>query len=293
MGNAEVKRLVGREYPALGRVLSCRKLAHDDVNSQNFLVNTGKGRYVFKEVFQGMDNPARIERMCRILAYCAKRGAKVPEPVRMRGGAYLAGKRSYLSKFYSGKPFQGTLSQIQSVARELAQLHKQIRAYKISYPWRPNAALYAHAKRSPVRFRQFFEWHREAKRQVLRDSNFSQLIHHDFQPGNILFNGNKVSVMLDFDGMRKGSCAYELAFASFRFGMFGEDDPARVRKKIDVFVREYLLRNRLKGISFSLLQFFFVEETLNRVSFLLKTRQRRPKELRKFFRLLNLSQKLS
>lgn len=153
--------------------------------------------------------PARIEKMCKVLLFCRKKGVKVPKVIDY-------GNDWYFLERVQGRPFNGSVAQIKSIAKELAVLHKALARCTISYPFAPNEKLYGRVGRKK-----------------------EQLIHFDVQPGNVLFKGNRVSAILDFDAMRKGSAIEEVAFSAFRFAVYKTSDPKDVKQRMRLFLNAY------------------------------------------------------
>jgi len=274
---------VAAVYPSIGNV-SHLKLHREGPNSRNYLVKAERGLFVLKEPKER--EPARIEKLCRILAFCTKKGVKAPEPVARKIGRYTGRDSAYLVGFSEGTLFDGSLAQTRSIAKELAFLHWTLAKVRTPYPYHPNGRWYRHL--SAKEFydiqerlgRSTFDKKVFAKKEMLkhtfaeyssqrRDKAF-QLVHYDMQPGNVLFQGKKVSVILDFDAMRRGDAMRELAFAAFRFALVSRSSGARLAKKVALFAEVYCEESNKSVPSMKDLQRDFISVTLERISYILR-----------------------
>lgn len=280
------KQYVELNFPDIGKTQLVHPLAHTGINSLNYLVETDRGRYVLKK-FAGSVIPAQTEAIGEILASCIGNGARVPEPVLTSRQSYGGAAGEYLlTKFYKGVSFNGTHAQVEDTAIQLAMLHKALKALEIRYEWQADAQLYKYfsveelttleslASKNSDEFSRSVLSHLELLkdlyaecRRVSGHDTRSQLIHCDIQPGNLLFNGSQVSVILDFGMMRKGDIRQDVAFAAFRLALFQQDD---VKGKIETFAETYSRHNRIDDLDFGQLKNWFLCHTLSRVNFILK-----------------------
>src|SRR3989344_8224589 len=132
MGNAGVKKYVEHSYPALGRVSSCRKLPGANINSANYLIGAGGRKYVLKK--DTITSRKRLELGARVLAFCKRKGAKVPEILPTAKGVFAGEGGFLLFAFSKGKLFSGSSKEMRSLARELARLHKALSRCPVLYP---------------------------------------------------------------------------------------------------------------------------------------------------------------
>ncbi len=249
------------------------------LNSKTSLVSLPQEVFVRKKLAKG-DNPKRIKAMIKILRFCKKAGVKVPEVLSL-------GKTEYTLKFYKGKLFNGSQIQMKSIAKELAMLHKVLAKCRIPYSFAPHAKLYEYPKKAPSKFltKLFLQYPK------MREEK--QLIHFDVQPGNVLFVGNRVLAILDFDAMRMGKVEEDIAFAAFRFAeKMEKTDRKNMRQNMDLFIKTYLRYNKVPGVTLGTLKPYLFSRLLSMVSAQLNSKKRNTKELQKFIRLLKLAEKV-
>lgn len=282
MGNVGVKKYVEQEYPALGGVLSCRKLPGANINSANYLVGIDGKKYVLKKDI--INSRKRLEFGARILAFCKRKGAKVPEVLPTAKGTFTGKGGFLLFAFSKGKLFSGNSKEIRSLAKELACLHGALSNCSVPYPAQRMAARsYAmlsprELKRMEKKFFRRKEWAvyfpalleasillAKRKRVFVRP----QLIHGDLQPGNVLFAKNKVALILDFGGMHQENPWREVAFAAFRFALVSHSSKA-VQAKVLRFSNAYARARGFSSPSFGELRLHFLAETFARISYILR-----------------------
>lgn len=278
-------------YPKIGKMQKIKELPHTNINSVNYLLKTKKGEFVLKH--DRVIKPAHLEKMARVLAFCAKQGARVPVPVKMKNGEYAGRGGFLLFRFVEGKPFSGNALQRDAMAKELAKLHLALARCPVPFPsQRPYARFYRplsqkELKKMPVLSRISRE---------LKKARFShkqlQFIHGDLQPGNVLFERNAVSLILDFGGMHRENSWREVAFAAFRFALVSHSSKA-AQTKVLRFSNAYARARGLSSPSFGELRLHFLAETFARVSYILRQQKETGKsawsrDLKKHLRFLRL-----
>ncbi len=281
----ELGLYIERNYPLLQKVRNVRLLNAKTINSTNYIVETSRGVFVLK-TGQEKEYVWR-EKIGQILAWCHQKGAKVPEPVKRKDGKYAdPTKGRYLMKFYAGEEFSGSDSQRKSVAKELALLHRALKTVRVQYDYQPHKEFYRHLtkqelqmiKKKAERRREGDQIDKQTQKRLgfleevfhahsRRKPHATQLIHYDVQPGNVLFENDKVAVILDFEAMRKGNPLQELAFAAFRFALAEPASAREVKKRVVRFCDSYGRKP-----PFEETKYLFINATLERISYILRKR---------------------
>ena len=275
-------------HPKIGKIQRIKELPHTNINSVNYLLKTKKGKFVLKH--DRVTKHASLENMARVLAFCAKQGARVTVPVKMKSGKYAGRNGFILYRFVKGKPFSGNALQRNAVAKELAKLHLALAKYPAPFPSRrPYARLYRplspkELKKMPI----LFQISRELKKARFPHKQ-PQLIHGDIQPGNVLFRKNQVACILDFGGMHRGLKMRELGFAAFRFALASSSTASTLKQQVMRFAKAY----GASHVSFEELRLQFLAETFARVSYILSQQKETGKsawarDLKKHLRFLRL-----
>ncbi|MBI2625298.1 MAG: phosphotransferase [Candidatus Nealsonbacteria bacterium] len=292
----DVKSYLGRNYRFLGRSNKV-KLLNKGINSTNWFVSAGKKKYVLRKFTDGSSHE-KMEKMCRILDFCKKHGAKVVKPIKRKDGLYIDKRaKLYLTEYYKGEPYHGKSSELKDAAKNLAILHSVLASSKLKYPYQLNQRYYRHLNKGE--FNRIEGKIRSKKRQdefdkkALKSLSYlrkrfqeneyffnnqnrllseKQLIHFDFQPGNVIFNKGKVAVILDLASMRTGSKIEDLGFAAFRFALVNPKGIPGIKRDIKVFLKTYLMYNSIEEKQLEFLKDCFLGLILGRISYILKKR---------------------
>lgn len=290
------KQFFRKNYPSLGEMKKIQKLEHDDINSINYVLSTNKGRFVLRN-FIDYSNPKKIEKMCEVLDFCKSNSIKVPEPVKNNKEMYVCSKFNvYLTKFYEGKFFSGTISELLDLSKNLALLHKTLRNVPFSYNYKTKHQFYKTLnienlteikniikKKRPQDFDKkvtkdidflisFLKKYQNSFNEILKENVNRQLIHYDVHPNNVIFTNNKVAVILDFNSMRKGNVVEDVSFTGFRFSINKKYDIENIKKRMRVFVLNYLKYNKLYKKELVYFDTFLRHKIFGKVSFILKHR---------------------
>ncbi|MFH1841395.1 MAG: phosphotransferase [Candidatus Nealsonbacteria bacterium] len=286
MGYDFLKTYLRDNYPILGKIKKVELLEHNNINSTNYFVFAGKGKYVLRNFTDG-SSPEKMEKTCKILKFCIERKIKVSEPILRKKGNFVDEKKNfYLTKYYPGGFFQGRESELKDVAKNLALLHLVLAKSPIRYNYKLGDEYYKHLTLAELRqikkkalagntkfdktVLENFDYFTESfSRKKKVDSKENQLIHYDFHPGNVIFKNNKVAVILDFNAMRRGERIKDLAFASFKFSFYETKNIELMKKRLKLIVDTYLKYN---PIEINNLNYYFSYIVLERLSYILKKR---------------------
>ncbi len=206
---------------ALGRVIACKGIA-EGVENTNYFVATESGAFILT-LYEKRVATADLPFFLALMGHLAARGVPCPTPVRSCDGEALrtlAGRPAALVTFLPGLwPHQPTPAQCAAVGEGLAQLHLAA----ADFPHlRPNAL-------SVAEWRTLFQAclaRRESVAPELADELERELfvleatwphaltrgiIHADLFPDNVLFEGERLSGMIDFYFACHDYLAYDLA----------------------------------------------------------------------------------
>jgi len=281
-------------YPNIRR-LRVEPLEHNDLNSKNYLVYSDRKKFILKQLNRKI-NHHKIKKMCEIMEICKKNKVPVPIPIyNIRGKYFEQTSNVLLLKYFEGEFFDGTKLEIIDLAKNIAKLHKVLSNISITYNFHTNSNQY-----DPLTFQEFEKINtvidkkyeiNQFDRNVRKNMRFliketkkddkisqeikkvkfkKQLIHHDLHPENVIFNKNKVAVILDFLSMQKGFRIEDIAMASFRFALFKTKNHMKIKKIIKLFVNTYKENNNVHDSEIYYLEYFFRHETIRRISFILK-----------------------
>ncbi len=275
----EIERLLAESYPRVWKekITKIEKIKGNEKNSHNYIVYTEKKKYLARRHLALTKENAEI--VLRIIIFCLKQGIKVPVVIENCRKELVTQKNDdhfTVFEFIDGNEFSGSAQQIKAVAREVARLHQVLRTYRGVLPRLENSVYeeggYANltekemelvSKDLPAEDIFFIKKEMEElnKRRIMvkTDSIVMQPIHRDLHPKNILFNGDEIAAILDFDAIKKGARIVDVGFCGFRFA----------GKNILQFMEEYNLVNHLTIEEEKAVLFAVREEFLRRINYIL------------------------
>jgi homoserine kinase type II len=218
--------------------------------NDNWLVETDKGKYFLKRrnpVF----NPDSIDFVLKLVEHILSKGFRTPRLIHTTGGALnvsAAGRYWELYEYISGDPFQvDNFVQIESAARLLARFHiisSGFQARAEGVPHRKidldgfavmigqlknlvNVELKKNALASLLHpgIMNFIEAQAEIVINGIQPLSGNRLIvnHGDYQPSNIIFRGNEVAALVDFDNAVFSYRSLDMAKAILSFSSLKQD----------------------------------------------------------------------
>jgi homoserine kinase type II len=193
------------------------------VNTHYLLVTT-KGRYLLK--VDETKSEAEVKREIDLLLFLRKHDFPCPEPIPDRRGQYFrewGGKRLSLYRYIDGRGMttKRVAAQIEQAGRILATLHGLCRAYKKGienrFTFERVAEIYDEVRpRLPTYFKRVIRTlddEREYLRHYLEGKLPKGIVHGDLFPDNLLFRGQKLVAVLDFEAAGRGKFIFDMATA--------------------------------------------------------------------------------
>ena len=265
---------------ALGSIESARAYPRGSRKSPKILLETANGRYLLKRRAAGRDRPARVSFSHTILAHLHEKGFPVPRLIRTRNAGdsklILEGRVYEVFEYLPGKHYDGTLDETEHAGKTLARLHRALRDFQTA--WQPGGEGYHDSQRvraglhriPPVvsshdsvcgleaelfrlvhDLRESYDLAAHAVNQLGFPKWERWLVHGDWHPGNLRFQGGKVCAVLDFDSARRYPIVADLANGLLQFSMLRSEgqpeewpeffDQARMKR----FYKGYVHRIRL------------------------------------------------
>jgi homoserine kinase type II len=209
---------------SLVRLTAASPIPHGSVNS-NYCLETPRGRHVLRvdEVKGELD----VKRELDLLVYLRKHGFPCPQPVADRKGRWYResrGKCVSIYRWHDGQVVPSerlTAARLENVGRALADLHLIGKSYKKGienrFTYERVAQLYADVRdRLPSYFRKVV---RTLDDEVTYLEHYLEnklpkgIIHGDLFCDNLLFKGEKLVAVLDFEAACRGKFIFDLATA--------------------------------------------------------------------------------
>lgn len=221
----------------LGEITRVYAFNRGSRQSPKAIVETDRGRYLVKRRARGGDDPSRVALSHDLQLFLHAKGFPTPAIIGTRHGnnsMTQIGARVYeVFTFVEGEGFDRTPGPCEDAGRQLRALHLHVRDYTPKWPvpaWsraqpeRTMRELGTIARRglAPRDTRQLADRlariNADTAGETLRATE-AQMLHGDWHPGNMVFHGNTVAAVLDFDAARLGPRLLDIASGSLQFSM--------------------------------------------------------------------------
>jgi len=208
----------------LGRVTDIAGIPQGSVNT-NFLLETGRGRYLLR--VDEVKSESEVRREIDLLTFLRKHSFPCPHPLQDRTGrSYRDFSNKCVSVFrYSEGRVLPTArmrpTQLETIGRTLGELHVIGKGYKKGidnrFSFERIADLYLSVRnRLPNYFRKIMrtlEDEIEYLTRYLEGKLPKGIIHGDVFSDNVLFRGEKLTALLDFEAACRGKFIFDIATA--------------------------------------------------------------------------------
>ncbi len=276
-----------------------------EVNSNNFkITGTKKGEpvtYLLRRV-PATRTRNDIERTLVLVRLLAERGVAVPKLLKTDVGDALVTQVDswyFLFVFIESNHYRGTLAEVADAGRLIGTLDRELAHITPDYVHDPTFAFSEaykkvrefsvpiwedifskatlHAARESDSFGRQLLARREEIMASVRDLEAApaakcQLMHFDLHPHNLLADGTRIMVILDFDSVRYVEKMRAVAFALHRlvrqhvvYTRPPNIAPALALAKT-AFIKGYRSQNDLSDAELSVVSYFIKHESLSRLS---------------------------
>jgi homoserine kinase type II len=208
----------------LPKLLAVRPVREGSVNT-HYQLETAKGRFVLK--IDEVKSEIEVKRELDLLLFLRKHGLPCPVPLADRRGRHCrdwSGKLLSVYRHIEGRvvpPENLTAGQVENVGRVLADLHVIGKAYKKGvenrFGFERVAEIYVGVRsRLPSYLKKIvrtLDEEIEYLRNYLENKLPKGIIHGDLFADNIMFRGDKVVAVIDFEAAGRGKFIFDLATA--------------------------------------------------------------------------------
>jgi homoserine kinase type II len=208
----------------IGRIIRTVGIPEGSVNS-NFLIEAARGRFLVR--IDEVKSESEVRREIDLLSFLRKHSFPCPHPLQDRCGRFYRdyeGKWASVFRFYDGRvipPAKLRPGQLETIGRTLSDLHVIGKGYKKGidnrFSFERMADLFLSVRdRLPNYFRKIsrtLEDEIEYLTQYLESKLPKGIIHGDLFADNILFRGEKLTAVLDFEAACRGKFIFDLATA--------------------------------------------------------------------------------
>jgi homoserine kinase type II len=214
---------IGADY-GLPKLLAVRPVRQGSVNT-HYVLESVKGKFLVK--IDEVKSEIEVKRELDLLLFLRKHGFPCPAPLADRRGRHCrdwAGKLLSVYRHIEGRmldPEDLSMGQLENVGRVLADLHLISKAYKKGvenrFGFERVTEVYSDVRtRLPSYLKKIvrtLDEELEYLQSYLENKLPKGIIHGDLFSDNILFRGEKIVAVLDFEAAGRGKFIFDLATA--------------------------------------------------------------------------------
>ncbi len=238
----------------LGVVHTVREYNRGSRRSPKVVIGSDRGRFLLKRRPRGVEDLDRVRFSHALQQHLAEQHFPLPRLIETRDGqatALVVGERVYeLFEFIEGRNYSGSHPATYHAGRTLGLFHSLLADYRPG--WEPSggsyhdtssirAAVGATVEALPPSARppqevldplvDDLEARYTACAAAVNDLGLpdwpDQIVHGDWHPGNMLFRGERVVAVIDYDTARRQQRTIDLAYGALQFSILGGgEDPA-------------------------------------------------------------------
>jgi homoserine kinase type II len=214
---------IAEEY-GLPRVASVRGVPEGSVNT-HYLIETAKGRFLLR--IDEVKSELEVKREVDLLLFLRKHGFPCPAPLADRKGRHsreFDGRSMTMYRYIDGRtiaPTELSVTQLENLGRVMADLHLIGKNYKKGidnrFSFERVADIYRDVRgRLPQYFKRIIrtlDEEMEYLSHYLEGKLPKGVIHGDLFHDNVMYKGEKVVAILDFEAACRGKFIFDLATA--------------------------------------------------------------------------------
>jgi homoserine kinase type II len=205
-----------------GRIANVTGVPEGSVNS-NYLLETGKGKFLLR--IDEVKSESEVRREIDLLTFLRKHSFPCPHPLQDRTGRFyreFGSKCVSLFRYYEGRVLSVPRlrqAHLEAIGRALGELHVIGKGYKKGidnrFSFERIADLYLTVRtRLPNYFRKIMrtlEDEIDYLTRYLEGKLPKGIIHGDLFADNLLFRGEKLTAVLDFEAACRGKFIFDIA----------------------------------------------------------------------------------
>jgi len=250
----------------LGVIERIREFPRGSRRAPKLLIKAERGPFLLKRRAQGKDDPDKVAFCHGIQLHLAARQFPLPHLIGTRNAnnsMLRLGEFTYeLFEYIQGTPYDQSLEATQDAGKALALMHKLLLDYKSDHE--PSTSSYHNAKsvynacraipttlakKNPTQtneqaiendklIKTLQTYYDDAVHRVESAGMLDwpkQIVHSDWHPGNMLFRGQRVVAVIDYDTARIHQRVIDVANGALQFSILGGgEDPLTWPDGIDL-----------------------------------------------------------
>lgn len=279
----------------LGTIQTIHEFPRGSRRSPKLLVRTEKGVFLLKRRAKGKDDPFKVAFAHSLQLYLTEKHFPLPHLIgtKLENNSMLqwTGSTYEIFEYIKGTGYDNSLEATQDAGKTLALFHKLIRDHQPEYE--PPRGSY-HASKTirtsmdyiprklekvdprafefKDRITQVVDFLRESYNTAAQKTNEiglsswpMQITHSDWHPGNMLFRGQSVVAVIDYDSARLQQRIIDVANGALQFSIIGGgEDAAQWPNYLDIsrykrFLRGYDMVNVLSKAELHTLPWLMTE----------------------------------
>lgn len=232
----------------IGVIESAKEFPRGSRQAPKLLLKSPRGRYLLKRRATGRDDPFKVAFSHALVGHLYDRQFPVPALIPTRNDnnslLQLGGHVYEVFEYVQGERYDASLEQTTSAGRALAAYHAAVADFETE--WVPPAGSFHNADQvrnglnaipttaaghdsvvgheaELLQLTQELYEQYDAAAQRVDDAGFrmwpNTIIHGDWHPGNILYQGNRVCAVLDFDAARYQPHIIDVAYGMLQFSI--------------------------------------------------------------------------
>jgi Ser/Thr protein kinase RdoA (MazF antagonist) len=225
----------------IGVIESVREFRRGSGRAPKVIIQTERGRFLLKRRTARRDTPTRVAFSHALQLHLAQRRFPLPRLIGTRTDhstmLIVEGHVYELFEFIPGDPYDASLDAAADAGRALGLFHVLLHSFHSAHltpggsTFHNSSGLFPQmdliaSRLSSTEEREVVERLRsryaEAARRV-EDQGFAawprQIVHADWHPGNMLFHGNRVAAVIDYDTVRRAPRAIDIANGALQFSI--------------------------------------------------------------------------
>ncbi|HUV41874.1 MAG TPA: phosphotransferase [Sedimentisphaerales bacterium] len=236
----------------VGTVSQSYPLSAGNSGAPKMVVVSDQGKFLLKRRAKGKDDIQRVGFAHAVQNHLANAGFPVSAVLagRQQGSTVLQLDNHVYEvfRFVEGCRYGGSAQETIDAGRQLGKFHVCLNDFQ--FPWQPSGtgfhdsnSVRKYLKSTPQALSGTCESRQKPDRKVLNltetlmtlyndcsihvnelgfDSWQRQVVHGDWHPGNMLFSGNRIVAVVDFDSLRIAPAVTDLANGMLQFSIVGD-----------------------------------------------------------------------